>query len=76
MGIYYYNKEKIIGEGSYSTTFLGEDKFLRINVAIWQMEVDDDEAIETFNIKIFVLQRIHGKGNIPLFIYYLLWWRS
>lgn len=66
MGIYYYNKEKKIGEGSYSTTFLGEDKFLRINVAILQMEADDEEAIEKFNTEIFILQRIHGKGNFPL----------
>lgn len=63
MGIYYYNKEKILGEGAYSKTFLGEDKFLRINVAILQMNADDEEK---FDLEIFVLQRIHGKGNFPL----------
>jgi serine/threonine protein kinase len=42
---------------------LGEDKFLRINVAILQMNADDEEK---FDLEILVLQRIHEKGNFPL----------
>ena len=60
LGIYYVNKTKVIGKGSVSTVFLGEDKFQRINVAVLQINIDN---YEKFYNESFVLQRIHGKGN-------------
>lgn len=62
MGIYYVNRNKIIGEGSYSKVFLGEDEFQRMNVAVLQMDINDEDS---FTTETFVLERIHGKGNFP-----------
>ena len=62
MGIYYINRNKIIGEGAFSKVFLGEDEFQRMNVAILQMDKNEEDRFIT---ETFVLQRIHGKGNFP-----------
>ena len=62
IGSYYINRAKIIGEGAFTLTYLGEDKFLKINIAILEIKriYDDNLKIESF-----ILQRIHGKGNFP-----------
>ena len=62
MGIYYINRNKIIGEGAFSHVFLGEDKYQKMNVAILQMNIEREDK---FNIETFALSKIHGKGNFP-----------
>ena len=62
MGLYYINKKKIIGEGAYSTVYLGEDKYQRLNIAILEMDIEKEE---NYNLEIFILQRLHGRGSFP-----------
>ena len=62
MGLYYINKKKLIGEGSYTKVFLGEDKIFRFNVAILQMDLNNEES---FAKESFILHRINNKGNFP-----------
>ena len=62
MNQYYINKKKILGKGVHSTTFLGEDKIFRFNVAILRMDIYE---VQSFNTQTFILSRIHGKGNFP-----------
>lgn len=62
METYYINRNKIIGEGAFSKVFLGEDEFQRMNVAILQINKNEEDR---FTTETFVLQRIHGKGNFP-----------
>jgi hypothetical protein len=62
MGPYYINKNKKIGEGSYTKVYIGEDKYHRMNVAALELDLDD---IDMFENETFILQRIHGKGNFP-----------
>lgn len=62
IGAYYINKKKLLGKGAFSEVFLGEDIFHRMNVAILQINKENEY---NFIIEDFVLQRIHGKGNFP-----------
>ena len=62
MGLYYVNKYKKIGDGSYTNVYLGEDKFHRINVAVLELDLED---WDTFEVESFILERIHAKGNFP-----------
>lgn len=62
IGLYYINKEKIIGNGENSTVYLGEDKYQRLNVAILEIAIEKEEK---FNLETFILQRIHGRGSFP-----------
>ena len=62
IGSYYFNHSKIIGKGHYSETHLGEDKKLKLNVAILKTELSDRENLD---IEKYILQRVHGKGNFP-----------
>lgn len=62
IGFYYINKKKQIGEGRYSKVFLGEDKYQRLNVAILEIDKEDEY---NYNIETFILSRIQGLGNFP-----------
>jgi serine/threonine protein kinase len=61
-GSYYINRGKIIGEGAYTKTYLGEDKFLKNYVAILEINSDYKEKIQ---IEEYILGKVHGKGNFP-----------
>lgn len=62
MGSFYINEKKIIGKGSFTTTYLGEDKLTKFYVAILKTDMifEDDLILEEY-----ILQKIHGKGNFP-----------
>ena len=62
VGIYYMNKKKIIGEGSFARAFLGEDKFHRLNVIILKIDLNNEDS---YINESFILPRIQGKGNFP-----------
>lgn len=62
IGSYYFNESKIIGKGHYSETHLGEDKRLKLNVAILKTKITNKENLD---IEKYILGRIHGKGNFP-----------
>lgn len=62
LGQYYLNSSKIIGNGTFTKTFLGEDKFFKFYVAILKTKLNYKDNID---IEEFILQRVHGKGNFP-----------
>ena len=66
-GNFYWHTNKIINAGSFSTFFLGEDKYTGLKVAILRTEKKYDEQ---FNNEKYILQKIHNKGSFPLYMKY------
>lgn len=62
IGLYYLNRGKILGCGASTTTYLGEDKLSKVNIAILEIKNNYEDNI---NIESYILPRIQGRGNFP-----------
>ena len=61
---FYMHSNKSINKGSFSESFLGEDKFTGLKVIILKSILEYEEDINTEK---YILNKINGAGNFPPF---------